>query len=423
MHPSRSMRVGLLLGVALLPAGCGSMEPEEAGSLEGPWRAELDTIADTVVVRTVSGSRWGTARLVEELRIGRIEGDEHEMFGQVGALAVTSSGELLIYDTHAAALRRYGPDGSYYGTISSAGSGPGEYRNVAGIAVLEDGRIIVNDFGNGRFNVYSPDGESLDTWPVRAAIAAMRPLHGNPDGGVFLHDARQREGRRDRDEILVRLDGNGVPRDTMILPSAGHRPPSLEVRSETQAVGLTVPFSPVWAWSVTADGEVLAMAGHRYAVDVHRSDGSVLRIQRVVAPVPVSAEERAAEEDRVRAFFGRFVEHWSWDGPAIPTIKPPIQWLHTGQDGAIWVRVARPGRAIPEAERAPGARTFVHEPLVLDVFEPDGTFLGQVHAPDELRLQPYPVFGRDHVWAVVQDDSGVNFVSRLRIARSRTESQ
>lgn len=403
----------ILIG-GLLAASCGADEP---GSIDGPWRAETDTQGDTAVVRTVSGSEWGRARLVEELRIGQVDGDEHEVFGRPGALAVGPAGDILVYDVQATALRRFDADGAYVGTIGGAGSGPGEYRNVAGMAVLEDGRIVVNDFGNGRFNVYAPDGSPQGMWPVRPSTAAMRPLHPTPDGGVFLHDVRRPRAGAPSDEVLVRLDRDGEPRDTLLIPDADYRPPGLEVRTEHGAMGTNLPFAPTRHWSVSAGGELVTMIGDRYAVHVHRADGFVLRIARVVDPVPVSPDERIAEEDRVTRWFRRSVEGWRWDGPSIPATKPPIQWLHTGRDGSIWVRIARPGSPIPEPARTAGAHTFVREPVVFDVFEPDGVFLGQVDAPAGLQLRPYPVLDRDHVWAVMHDDDGVSFVARLRIVR------
>lgn len=104
-----------------------------------------------------------------------------------------------------------------------------------------------------------------------------------------------------------------------------------------------------------------------------------------------------------------------WDDPQIPDEKPALSWIHTGRDGTIWVRVAQPGRVIPEEERTRGARTFVHEPIVLDVFDSDGRYLGQVRPTPDLRIDPHPVFDRDHLWGVVVDEAGVEFVARFRI--------
>jgi len=405
--------VPALLSLLVL-AGCGGAPV--SGSLEGPWRSEESRLGDTLVVQTLSGSTWGSARLVEDLRIGRLEGEEHEMFGQIGGLAVTPGGEILVYDAQATVVRRYGADGGYRGTLGRAGSGPGEYQNVAGLGVLADGRIVLNDFGNGRFTLYTPDGQPAETWMIGVGGAEMRPLHPHPDGGVFLHTRRIWEGAGRQEQILVHLDARGMPGDTIVIPYTDYRPPALEVNTERTRIGMIVPFAATRGWSVTASGHLVAMLGNRYAIDLHRGDGSILRITRATAPVPVTAEERAAEEANIAARFRRQgVSDWRWDGPSIPATKPPIRWLHTGGDGTVWVRVAQPGAGVPEAERAEGDRTFVREPVVFDVFESDGRFLGQAHAPETIQFLPYPVLSRDRVWAVVRDEDGVNVVVRFRV--------
>jgi hypothetical protein len=397
--------------IACLTAACGSGYPEGDDPLTGPWHAVEERIGDTLVIRTVSGSEWGTARLVEELRIGVVEGSEHEMFGQVGALAVLLGGEVLVYDAQATAIRRFDAGGAYLGAIGGAGSGPGEYTNVTGLAVLDDGRIVANDFGNGRFNVYAWDGNLLDTWLVQPAIAVRRPVPVDGRGGVFLHDLRA------GDHVLIRITGSGSPQDTIPIPYPDYQSPGLEVRVGTISIGARIPFTAERSWAVTSDGEVVATIGNRYAVDVHLADGTVRRITKAFDPVPVSAEERAAEEERVTRSFQREIPGWRWDGPGIPANKPPISSVRSGSDRTIWVTTAQPGTALPEEERTQDARTFVVEPLVFDVFRTDGRFLGQVAAPPGFQIQPHPVFGPEHVWAVVHGDHDVQFVARYRIER------
>ncbi|MGH7500289.1 MAG: 6-bladed beta-propeller [Longimicrobiales bacterium] len=402
--------LALVLGTA-----CGDAAREPGA--RGGWRADIDTVGDTIVVTTLGGTETREAHLVEEFRIGSVEGADHQVFGDITALAANEAGEVFVYDAQAVALRRYGADGRYIGTIGGPGAGPGEYQNVAGLAVLEDGRIVVHDFGNARYNVYTADGEILTTWLLRPAVADRRPLYPDGSGGVFLHDRRLVGGESTREEILVAVGETGELGDTILIPHAEYRPPGLEVRTERFSVGTFVPFTPTREWSVTANGELVTMSGTRYALDVHRRDGRVVRISREIDAVPVSLEERVAEEERVTARFRRVVPGWRWDGPPIPEFKPPIRWIHTGADTTIWVAVAAPGRAVPDSLRLRNARSWVVEPLILDVFRPDGRFLGRVNAPPEMQLSPHPAFSRDHVWAVVIDENGVHFVSRFRIVR------
>ncbi|HSH45322.1 MAG TPA: hypothetical protein VK966_05680, partial [Longimicrobiales bacterium] len=90
-----------------------------------------------------------------------------------------------------------------------------------------------------------------------------------------------------------------------------------------------------------------------------------------------------------------------------------------GRDGRIWVLTSQP--AEPEADAPPADPLSAPAPgwrerVVFDVFEADGTYLGQVAAPPGLATRPAPVFSGDRVWAVIRDGAGAERVVRFRIA-------
>lgn len=58
------------------------------------------------------------------------------------------------------------------------------------------------------------------------------------------------------------------------------------------------------------------------------------------------------------------------------------------------------------------AKTWV-EAVAFDVFRPEGSYRGFVKAPQGMRLYPRPVARSDTVWAVVEDDLGVQRIMRL----------
>lgn len=417
--PSHSVmrRLPALTLLCALTVGCTDKEQQDASTRDTTWRAEIDTIADTVTVRTIAGSEWDSAQLVEELRIGSADGEEHLMFGHVGALAVHRNGDIVIYDSQAKELRRFDANGKYVGPIFRAGSGPGEYKNVIGMAVLSDDRLVVHDFGNRRYIVYSAEGHLLDTWVLNTNVGEWRPVYTRGNG-IFLFDQIRRNGATEEFPTLVQLDEHGVAGDSIKIPLGVRVTPSLQVRSATQSFGMYVPYYPEMHWTVTPTGEVVTADGGRYAIDVHRRDGTVIRMTRAFDAVAVTQEERTAEEERITARFQRVMPTWSWDGARIPETKPPIGWLHAAQDGSLWVGTAQPGAPIPAAERDANARTSVREPRAFDVFASDGHYRGHVVAPDRMQLAPYPVLGENSVWAVVRDADDVNYVARLRIVRT-----
>ena len=96
---------------------------------------------------------------------------------------------------------------------------------------------------------------------------------------------------------------------------------------------------------------------------------------------------------------------WTWNGPEIPSAKPPWRGIFTGAEGRLWVLRSQPGRRNAEGEWV--------EPTLFDVFEPGGRFLGEVRGPEGFRVWPEPVFRGDTVWAAVESDDGVLRVKRL----------
>lgn len=416
--------IGRRRTMAILPlvlvGACESGDAPGGEGLAADWQAQVDTVADTVAVHTVEGSEWGGARLVEEVRIGALEGEEHEEFGRVVGLTVDEEGAIYVFDRQAPALRVYEPDGSYRGTLGGEGSGPGEYgASDGGLVVLEDGRVVLRDPSNGRFNVYAPDGEPIDHWPgPRNQYVMGSPIVPAADGGFY--NPVPGGGFAGR---YARFERDGTVTDTLQGPQPTFEPAQLTAESEQALTRTLVPFTPFPHSTFHPDGHFVTAATGEYAIDLHRADEPILRLSRDVEPVPVSPEERRAAREHVLEQMRGVDPDWSWDGPEIPETKPPVLVFHTGLDGRVWVQLTQPGEPADEEDAAAGtpasptAPPGFQEPVVYDVFEPDGRYLGQVEAPDG--FSPLPVvFRGDHVWAVTRDEWDVEYVVRYRVERA-----
>lgn len=77
--------------------------------------------------------------------VGVNEGDAHEMIGWLIDFEVDHNGTMYYVDLMGAQVRAYGYDGKFIADVSTAGSGPGEFRDPAGLAILEGGRKIIVD--------------------------------------------------------------------------------------------------------------------------------------------------------------------------------------------------------------------------------------------------------------------------------------
>ena len=397
---------------------------------EGPardpqaWRAEQDTVGDTIIVRTVSGSTWGKPRrLVTRVTIGVAEGDEDLMLGDVRALAVAADGSVYLTEG-APALKKFGPDGAFVKVFGRVGSGPGEYRSPdGGLAVLKDGRVVIRDPGNGRLSVYTADGEPAETWRIQSSFNTSRRLYADTAGNLYTLILFDPEARvEDWVMGLQRFSPNGTKADSIRAPKWQYERGQIKGEKEGSSSVNDVPFSPRESWAWSPLGYYVGGVSTGYRIEVFRP-GSPLRIERNAPPVPVQPAEaadlkRVATDNMVRNFPG-----WVWNGPEVPRVKPPFREVYAGDDGRIWVLVSRPGVEDSTAETMAGTGSFRYavsiwqEPVAFDVFEPDGRYLGEVQAPEGFQKWPEPVFRGDTVWAAMEDSDGVRYIHRMEILR------
>lgn len=414
-----------LLLLAAAAVGCGG---DDASS--ETLRVHRDTVGDTVVVRTLSGSAWGdTARLAEVLRIGRLEGPEAYTFGDVGGLAVGPDGSILVVDRQVPALRKYGPDGRHLADLGRQGGGPGEIGQTdGGVAVLPDGRVALRDPGNARIQLYGPDGEPAGTLPISGNRFTTRPLHADTAGRIWHWSFGSVAGTDRRGNRFLVLDPDVGTRDTVPVPRWSERPPRLEARHESEGgrrvMVSGVPFWPGDSFTVSPFGYLAGGRNDRCGFELLRPSG-VLRAVREADRAPIRPEEREARREDLVENMRRTEPGWSWNGPDIPEMKPCFRTILVGNAGRVWlqrhVRAQRAEVADDPRGRPPGAPSGPEirwrEPVVFDVFAPDGRYLGAVRPEVRIELTPRPVLRGDTVWAVTKDELEVPYVVKLLLHR------
>jgi len=413
-----------VLGFGCLPFGCSSGAP---GSGASDWIAVHDTIGDTIVIRTLSGSLWGdTARLIPEVSIGQFDGPEEYIFGDVVSMAMGQDGTIYLMDRQVPALRVYNADGSYRTTFGGEGEGPGEYKRPdGGLNVLSDGRVVLRDPANARIQVFSPEGEALDTWRIRGNFnTSRRMIVDQEDRSHALILLDPEASVMDWEMGLVQIHPDGTSGDTLEIPDTPWEEPTIEASHEddegnTSMSVNTVPFTPSENATLSPRGYFIHAISTRYALTLLRRDAPPLQIQKAFDPVPVVPGERAEEEaSEIRNM--RYTDPtWRWNGPPIPETKAPFSRFYGGEDGTIWVMVHQPARKVDDPYYDPTDPDAIpdewREPIVFDVFQEDGTYLGAVRAPDGLRPYPEPIFTRGWVLATVRDELDVQTVVKYRV--------
>jgi hypothetical protein len=405
----------LILLVSFLVGACAGEPREEAPQVE------RTRSGDTTVVRTLSGSVWtGPVRWRQDLSIGEVDGPSELVFGRIVALAVAEDGRILATDGQIPTVRVFAPDGTYLRSLGRRGKGPGELENPdAGLAILNDARVVVRDKGNARLQVYSPEGEPRDTWPVITGQYFNRRSFGVRGDTLLNPDlVNPTDPLPDWRLGLVRILTDGTVLDTLPIPDFGQRAHRFVARKGGNAAEIDLPFAPTEHWAWHPDGFLIHGVGNEYAVTLYRKDAP-LRIERETEAAGVTSAERAQEEERVLNSMRWLDPSWRWNGPRIPPSKPFFSGLLTGTNGRIWVR--RDGAAYevedPDFDPEDPFDTEIRwrQEQLLDAFEVDGTFLGTVVLPRNLDWRVPPVLTRDTMWAITRDEFGVQRIARFRL--------
>lgn len=411
----------VLLAAAIVCACSGDEASPDRGA---EWTATVDTIGDTIRVRTTSGQGWTSdRRLVSRVGIGVLDGAPEYQFGNVRALAVGADGSIYVLDGHGPVVRKYGPDGVHLHDIGREGEGPGEYKRPdSGLVMLPDGRLALRDPGNGRISVYDTAGAYLDSWPLAGSMNTSQPMVATVDGSVATPviknlGASVLEWQRG----LARYRADGTV-DTLDVPDLGFEEARISGEAEGNSSSSGVPFSPEQQVTYSPLGYFVTGTSDEYSFMLLRPDAPVLRVSMDYEAVPVMPAEASIQRDRITKNFRDQFPGWRWNGPPIPSTKPAYSDLLAGDDGRIWVRPHVPSeRFLSEAEqRAEEERQErpvnpFREPVVFDVFETNGEYLGRVSAPVGFQMYPAPTLRGDDVWAVVTDELDVARIHRFEL--------
>ena len=391
----------------------------------------------------VGGSGWG---LVEDLRVGRLEGGGAAEFGRIVGLAVDGAGRLWVVEGQSQEVRVFDERGRHVRTVGGQGEGPGEFRSVGGLAWDGRGDLWVQDSRNGRYTRYDTAGTLKETRPRSTAAPPFGLWQGGirDDGWLYDQDMLAADGTSGAagpsvPPLLaaagIASEGRAILRamfDTGLVPSAAL--PGAGVaggeggasgRSRT-AGGITVPLpaqrtnlEPFRVEYTGARGRGMQFLGVPYAPRLHQvfdprgylwfAESDEYRIhQRRLEGDTLLIIERAydrlavtvAEIDEWESGLGSFREAGGRiDRSRIPTEKPVFDQLIVDDRGHVWVRLVADGAEV-----------------VFDVFDPDGRYQGEVTAHPGLGQVPAPVIRGDRFYAVLLDSLDVPWVVRYRIA-------
>lgn len=141
------------------------------------------------------------------LVVGGGEADPSDDLFRVADAALLTDGRLVVVDA-SNTIRYFSPEGALLASTGGRGGGPGEFRAVAWLQVLNDDSLAVYDPVLRRISVFSPAGEMERSVTVGAVPDAFGPAEGIAilEGGAVLAKSRTRADGPSPEEGVVRPD-------------------------------------------------------------------------------------------------------------------------------------------------------------------------------------------------------------------------
>ncbi len=363
----------------------------------------------TVVVgappqRAIGQQEWS---LIEDLRIGS-ESDTATEFSDIRGIAVGADGRIFVLDFQTQTIRMFDANGRLLKRIARRGGGPGEIRAANGMAVARNGDLWVDDPGNGRFSVFSAEGEFLTQHPMVARSVSWTWDAALTSSGD-LYEFTVVGTAAGRQAALLRFASDGSVRDTLAVPPCASKElKASEAEFEGHGPGgrrilLGIPYLVRPVTVLDAQGTLWCSSRDRYEVLRLGLPGldTLARIERDDRPLPIARAERDAAVVAIREIFRRSGAPEP-DYTRIPRVRPAIEQLDVDDQGRVWVRRASSDTA----------------PTHFDVWDSAGRLVAVATLPVAVSGFPEHVIIRaDRMYAVVVDQNDVPRVIRARIRR------
>lgn len=395
----RGLRYAAVAGAALLLSTCMSGETgtEEAG------RSEADGDARATPTWNLSEQ--------PVLDLGRLDGQEPEIFHGVADVTLAPTGELIVADGGSREVRVFDAQGRHHGTFGGSGDGPGEFRMLDRVQALDDGRVAAFDPILRRVTL-------LDLQEGVAGVTRIATQHPTPlrvyrllDDSLFLaytgsaNPTIPKGVDRERGEVLL-VDTEGVTATVV-----AYRGNEMYVDG-SRVFTLALPLSPDTNWrlgapfgsrtfvDVSADYVALAESGVAQ-ITLYDLDGSVERtIDWRQEPIPVTDEQREQYREAYVQGPQDEARREVLAAVGLPEAHPVISELHFGREGDLWVRGVDPDGMKGSTWR---------------VFGVDGNLKAEVEIPRHLQVHD---IGQDYIAGVHRDTVGVERVVVYSMSRN-----
>jgi hypothetical protein len=382
--------------------------------------------------------------------LGSPDADDANSLTDVSNFLAARNGEVWLVDAPTPKLRelkRFDARGRVIGVVARRGQGPGEFEAAGGLTQLPDGRVLLWDVMLNRITIFKETGGLDTTWTLpnryQAPIGGSNIL-ADTAGIVWLRTTvrvvlqESATSAATERPAWIRHRSNGTVLDTVMVPELPSMAGSLSraavfryttASGSTHILRLRPPFAPDPRVALSPLGTIVTLLGDQYSVNVMTSArgarerwmwrSAVVSIRRALPPVAIGSAERAELEAGLRYQIAGLEGTLSGSMPRVPATKAPITWLSFAEDGRMIVQVATAStqgaavRAAAEPGRPlPPASSWREERKLYDVYERDGTFLGQFDTPPDVFLK---AARGNTVWLSGKDEDGVPVIRSYQL--------
>lgn len=355
-----------------------------------------------------------------------------EPFSLVAGATEIKPGKLVVYDGVEIELAVVDFATGTRTALGRQGSGPGEYRAVAGVFRMAGDTLWILDALQMRVAVFTPSLEPGTTFPfmlfdAQSGTALTAPMFADRRGHIYasamaLDMARGRGGapqmRMPDTVAVVRVDPRAGDTRTEVarvrFPTSGQ--PQMERNGN--ALKFTMAYPGLVAsdpWAVFPDGRLAIVRGATYTVQFIGADGKASSPVRVAyEPIRVTEADQKAEMDEARRQMEEQNKAMQKMMPANVQMSfellPPASWpdhyppvaplgILPAPDGRLWVKRGTPVRVGREQ---------------WDVLDQQGKLVARWRLPAKTTIV---AIGQGVAYTVRTDEDDLRYVQRVELPR------
>ena len=296
-------------------------------------------------------------------------------FGDILDVAMTTSGLLVVLDPLGPSVVVLDSTGAEQTRFGRDGEGPGEFRaaGLTGLVLVGD-TIIVPDAFNQRVTFFDLEGRLMREFAMSSGDGFTLDWHSHPDRGLIYR----------RMSFPQRLETVGMlGSDLRVVQDLTH----LSLPPEAG------PLTPLPAWCVLPDGQLVSARTDRYRVTVTDDGTPTAVLSGDVGDRPFGDAELAHLHELVRESLAQRMQaevdlqlvRGMIEQMVLPEEAPRLGGVVCSEAGEVWVQHALPvlelGPGVirvgsPEAWRSP----------VWDVFDVGGSRVRRVLLPEKAHI-------------------------------------